>query len=187
MERLKYILKDAADFEEQLLVNIISCFRPKTIKKKTILLLGGEVCKEFYYIKKGCLRLYFIDKKGHEKTRFVLFEGTVGTALDSFIFQKPSFEFIDALEDSELLAISHKDFYRLNKELIPWKILYQKILEVSYSNQIKKIEDLVTLTAKQRYDHLVKENPVLLQRLSNKVLASYLDIREETLSRLKSK
>ena len=68
-----------------------------------------------------------------------------------------------------------------------WKIFYQKILEMAYSFQNRKIEQIVTLTAKQRYDNILKENPILIQRLSNKMLASYLDIREETLSRLKSK
>jgi len=58
---------------------------------------------------------------------------------------------------------------------------------MAYSFQNRKIEQLVTLTAKQRYNIVLKENPVLIQRLSNRILASYLDIREETLSRLKSK
>jgi len=67
-----------------------------------------------------------------------------------------------------------------------WKIFYQRILEMAYSFQNRKIEQLVTLTAKQRYDNVLQENPALLQRFSNRVLASFLDIREETLSRIKS-
>jgi CRP-like cAMP-binding protein len=110
----------------------------------------------------------------------------IGTALTSFISRKPSVEFIEALEDTELLSISHSDFYRLNKDLDSWKMFYQRILEMAYSFQNKKIEHLVTLTAKQRYNLVLKETPILIQRVSNKVLASYLDIREETLSRLKS-
>ncbi len=66
-------------------------------------------------------------------------------------------------------------------------ICYWKMLEMAYCFQNRKIEELVTLTAKQRYDNVLNENPILIQRLSNRVLASYLDIREETLSRLKSK
>ena len=110
-----------------------------------------------------------------------------GPALTSFIAQKPSFEFLETLDDTELLAISHSNFIRLNDEMVNWKIFYQRILEMAYSFQNKKIEQLTTLTAKQRYDNVLKENPILIQRLSNRVLASYLDIREETLSRLKSK
>ena len=116
-----------------------------------------------------------------------MLDNHIGTALTSFISQNPSVEFIEALDDTELLAISHSDFYQLNKEIDAWKNFYQRILEMAYSFQNKKIEQLVTLTAKQRYDIVLKENPALIQRLSNKVLASYLDVREETLSRLKSK
>ena len=116
-----------------------------------------------------------------------MLDDQIGTTLLSFISQKPSIEFIEALEDTELLVISYKDFYSLVKKNNNWKNFYQRILEEAYSFQNRKIGALVTLTAKQRYEQLLIENPVLIQRLSNKVLASYLDMREETLSRLKSR
>ena len=115
-----------------------------------------------------------------------MFDCTIGTALASFISQKPSIEFIQAIDDTEVLSISHSDFYKLNNEMENWRIFYQKILEMAYSFQNRKIKMLVTLTAKQRYEQVLKETPAFIQRLSNKVLASYLDMREETLSRLKS-
>ena len=186
-DQLKYLLKSLSYFEDKELSKICNCFKPKSIKKNTILLREGEVCREFYYVQKGCLRTYFITRLGHEKTRFVTLDCSIGTALASFISQRPSFEFVDVLEDTELLAISHKEFYQLNKKLIHWKEFYQKILEMAYSFQNKSFENLVTLTAKQRYEQVLNHNPILLQRLSNKVLASYLDITQETLSRLKSK
>lgn len=185
--QLKLLLKSIAAFEDKELDKISTYFKFKKVKRNTILLSEGEVCKEFYYIQKGCLRTYFITKQGQEKTRFVTLDCSIGTALASFISQKPSFEFIDVLEDTELLAIRHNDFYQLNKELAHWKEFYQKILEMAYSFQNKSFENLVTLNAKQRYEQVLNTNPQLIQRLSNKVLASYLDITQETLSRLKSK
>jgi len=186
-DKLKIVLKMFADFEEHELKKISDCFKPKSVKKNNILLHEGSVCKEFYFIYTGCVRTFFIDKNGHEKTRYVMLDNHIGTALTSFITQKPSIECLETLDDTELLAISHSNFFRLNEEMVSWKIFYQRILEMAYSFQNKKIEHLTTLTAKQRYDNVLKENPVLIQRLSNRVLASYLDIREETLSRLKSK
>lgn len=186
-EKLKYLLKSIAYFDEQQLDKIASCFKPKTVKKNTILLAEGEVCKEFYYVQKGCIRTYFITKQGHEKTRFVMLDCSIGTALTSFISQKPSFEFIDVIDNTDLLAISHNDFYQLNEEFAEWKTFYQKVLEMAYSFQNKKIESLITISAKERYNQLLNENPILIQKLSNKILASYLDITQETLSRLKSK
>lgn len=176
-----------ADFDERELEKISSCFQLKSFKKNDILLHEGGICKEFYFIRTGCVRTFFIDRNGHEKTRYVMLDHHIGTALASFVTQKPSIELIESLEATELLAISHSNFFRLNKEMISWKIFYQRILEMAYSFQNRKIEQLTTLTAKQRYDKVLNENPALIQRLSNRVLASYLDIREETLSRLKSK
>jgi CRP-like cAMP-binding protein len=186
IDKLKILLQKFADFDGKELEEIVNFFKPKTVKKNSILLHEGNVSREFYYIQTGGIRTFFIDKNGHEKTRYVMLDNQIGTTLSSFISQKPSIEFIEALEDTEFLAISHQDFYRLNKEIDNWKIFYQKILERAYSFQNRKIEALVTLTAKQRYDQLLKEHPIFIQRLSNKVLASYLDMREETLSRLKS-
>jgi CRP-like cAMP-binding protein len=187
LTQLKKLLKYFVDFDEQQLNQITKYFKPKVVKKNAILLAQGEVCNEFYFVYKGCIRTYFIDKEGNEKTRYIMCDPSIGTALTSFISQKPSFEFIEALEDSQLLTISHKDFYKLNNEITEWKVFYQRILEMAYSFQNKKIEGLVTLSAKQRYQLLLKENPALIQRLSNKILASYIDVRQETLSRLKSK
>jgi len=186
-ENLKIFLKYFVDFDENELNKIAHCFKPRSVEKNAILLSQGDVCNKFYYIQQGCIRTGFITKEGHEKTRYVMCEPSIGTALTSFISKKPSFEFIDALENTELLEINHKDFYKLNDEIANWKIFYQKILEMAYSFQNKKIEGLVTLSAKQRYELVLKETPFLVQRLSNKVLASYIDVTQETLSRLKSR
>jgi len=186
-ESLKQLINYITKFEKSELDTIAVCFQPQSVKRNTLLLHAGEVCREFYFVHKGCIRTYFLDRKGTEKTRLVMTDFSIGTALTSFISQKPSFEFVEALDDSEILAISHENFYRINQEIDHWKVFYQRILEMAYSFQNRKIEGLVTLTAKQRYDQLLKESPHLVQRLSNRVLASYLDIEPETLSRLKSK
>ncbi len=185
--KLKTHLQAIAPFNEQDLEQIAVFFKPRLVKKKDTLLHAGQVCREFYYVCSGSIRTFYIDKKGHEKTRYVMLDNQIGTTLASFISQKASIECIEALEDTELLAIGYQDFYRLLGEMDAWKIFYQKILERAYSFQNRKIELLVTLTAKQRYEQQLMENPAFIQRLSNKVLASYLDIREETLSRLKSR
>ncbi len=186
-DNLKKLLLHIVKFRNEELDKIVCCFKPKTLKRNCFLLHQGDICKEFYYVEKGCLRTYFIDKKGEEKTRYVMTDFTIGTALTSFATQKPSTEFIDTQEETELLAVSYSDFFKLNNEFDNWKIFYQKILEMAYAFQNKRIENLVTLTAKQRYEELLNNNPQLTQKLSNKVLASFLDIKPETLSRLKSK
>ncbi|MEP6613003.1 MAG: Crp/Fnr family transcriptional regulator [Mucilaginibacter sp.] len=166
---------------------IVKFFKPLAVKKNTALVSHGDTCNKLYFVNKGCIRTYYITEQGHEKTRFIAFEGMVATSLSAFISRQPSFEFVDALEDSELLYITHADFYKLAANVPEWQNFYLKLLEFAYIYQNKKIEELVTLSAGERYAILMKEHPGYIKRLSNKVLASYLDITQETLSRLKSK
>lgn len=186
-DNLKQLIRFFSAFEEKELDEIVSCFKLRLFKKNEILLAAGNIAGEFYFINRGCIRTYFITKEGHEKTRYFMMEPSIGTALTSFISQRPSFEFIDSLEETEVLAISYADFYRLVNEIPGWKDFYLKMMEMAYSFQNRKIESLVTLSAKERYEQLIKENPKIVQRISNKIVASYLDLKQETLSRLKSK
>jgi CRP-like cAMP-binding protein len=186
-EKFKNLIRHIIVIDEHQLDKIAAYFKPISVKRNTILLLENDVCKKFYYVGKGSFRTYFIDKQGHEKTRFLVFDCSIGTALTSFINQKPSFEIIEVLEDSELLEITYKDFFQLLLDIPEWAVFYRKILEMAYTYQNEKIQSRVTLSAKQRYDKILKETPFYVNRLSNKVLASYLDITQETLSRLKSK
>jgi CRP-like cAMP-binding protein len=186
-EQLKRYLNLNISISEYKIEEIVNKFKPLTIKKNTILLSQGETCNKLYFVNTGCIRTYYITGQGHEKSRFIAVEGMIATALSSFISQQPSFEFVDALEKSELLYISHSNFYGLVNEMPEWEKFYLKLLEFAYLYQNKKIEELVTLSAIKRYAILMKEHPIYIQRLSNKILASYLDITQETLSRLKSK
>lgn len=185
--KLKYYLRTTTNIDDKQLDRIAKYFTPRTVKRNEVLLSAGEICNEFYFVDSGCIRTYYITEQGHEKTRYVAFDGTVATALSSFISRQPSFEFVEALENSELYTINHKDFYQLITDIPQWEKFYRTLLEMAYLYQNKKIENRITLSAGQRYHKLLAESPIYVQRLSNRILASYLDITQETLSRLKSK
>jgi CRP-like cAMP-binding protein len=187
MEVFKKIIKSVTLISDAKLDEIIVHFKPLTVKRNTLLLSAGEVCKKFYYMRSGCLRTYYVTDKGIEKTRLILLDHAPATALTSFISQEPSVEYIEALEDAELFVMTQADFFKLVNNMPEWALFYRYILERAFLFQNKKIEDLVTLSAKERYDKLLKETPHYINRLSNKILATYLDVSQETLSRLKSK
>jgi len=186
-EKLRHYLRTNTSVVDKEIDKIVTCFKPKTAKRNTILLSEGEICKELYFVQSGCIRTYYVTKQGHEKTRYVAFDNSIATSISSFISQRQSFESVDTLENSELLVISRRDFYQLVSDIPQWEQFYRTFLEMAYLYQNKMIENLVTLSAKQRYDKVMLETPFYFQRLSNKILASYLDITQETLSRLKSK
>jgi len=166
---------------------VIALFKSITVKKGGVLLAYGETCDKLYFVNQGCARCYYLTEQGAEKSRLIAFEGMVITSLGSFISGRPSFEAVDVLENSELLYISRSNFYNLLQTCPEWQQFYSKLLEFAYLYQNKKIEELVTLSAGDRYALLLKESPHYIKRLSNKILASYLDITQETLSRLKSR
>jgi len=186
-EQLKRYLQLNISISTDKLDEIVKQFKPLSVKKNTILLLQAETCNKLYFVNQGCIRTYYITEQGHEKSRLIAFEGMIATSLSSFISQQPSFEFVDALEDSELLYISYNSFHQLLNNVPEWRDFYLKLLEFAYLYQNKRIEELVTLSAGERYEILLNKHPQYTQRLSNKVIASYLDITQETLSRLKSK
>lgn len=187
INKAKEFISQLVTIPEDDLNRILDCFTYLKAERNTILLSQGEVCSKFYLLLSGCSRTYYITKEGQEKTRLISFDTTPITSLTSFVTQKPSVEFIDVLEDSELLFISQSEFFRFVNEIPNFALFYQKILELAFAFQNNRIEDLVTLSAKDRYEKLLKEHPNYIQRLSNRIVATYLGISQETLSRLKSK
>lgn len=161
-------------------------FQPKHIKRKAFLVMEGTVCHYNYFVNMGCLRIFAVNEEGQENTRYFAFEGKFGTALSSFIEQKPSFEFIQAVEHSTILAIARKDFYHLINTVPQVNFIYRDMLEMAYVTSQKRIYGLQGQTALERLRWLMDYQPKILARLSNKVIASYLGVTPYTLSRLKA-
>jgi CRP-like cAMP-binding protein len=151
-----------------------------------MLLLQGEVCKHYYFVNKGCLRLFTVNKEGVEGTRYFAFEGAFGTALPSLIEQTPAFEYVQTIEKSELLAISRDSFFHLVDTVPQFAFIYRKILEASFITAQKRIYGFQGLDGLEKVKWVMEYNPKLLTRVSNKLAASFLGLTPSTLSRLKS-
>lgn len=182
----QYFLKKT-DIDEDSFNYLAKHFTPKKYKKNEYLLKPGEICRFNYFVNSGCLRFYTTNEEGHELTRYFAFEGKFGTALTSFIEQKPSFEYIQCLEPSELLVISQKDFYHLVETVPQMNYLYRDILEMAYVTSQKRIYGLQGETALERLKWLMRYQPDIFQRISSKVIATYLGVTTYTLSRLKAR
>lgn len=171
---------------QEQLNNILSYFKLILVKKNALLLEKNTVANQLFFIKKGCLRLYYVNDEGTIVTRFMAFENTFLTSIVSFISGEPSLEYIQAVENSEILVITNTEFVHLKKTFPGWENVYIYILEYGITVINAKLNSLLTQSATERYLSLLKNNPELVQRLSNANLAAYLNISPETLSRLKS-
>ena len=166
---------------------LVAAFSYKKVKKNEILIAKDEVCRYTYFVCKGAIRAYFISDEGQEATRYIALENQFITTIHSFIEQSPTNEYIQATEPTELLQISYTDFTKIVQETTLAKDLYNKQLELAYVTNHWRLESFLKMSAKQRYDFLIQTNPAIIQRLPNKIVASYLGITQESLSRLKAK
>jgi CRP-like cAMP-binding protein len=185
-ELLKKYIDDRIKTDEETLQLVFSKFKPLKVKRNTFLLKEGDVCKYYYFVNKGCIRLMSITEVGQENTRYIAFEGNFGTALPSLIDQKPAFEFIQAIENSELLVINREDFYDLVDNTRTFSFIYRRILELSFTTAQQRIYGFQGSEAIDKLRWLLNYQPFILTRLSNKIVASYLGVTPETLSRLKT-
>jgi CRP-like cAMP-binding protein len=186
-EQLVLYIKDKISVTDNEMETILSYFKPIALKKNELLLTNGQFSQKTFFVAKGCLRIFFINKDGQESTRYFAFENQFATALVSFITSEPSEEFIQAVEDTEIYYITHKDFYHLLDIVPKWEKFYRIYLEIAYITNTKRLMSFLVQDALEKYRQLLKENPMIVRRLSNKMVASYLNISQETLSRLKSK
>ncbi|MFN3755191.1 Crp/Fnr family transcriptional regulator [Flavobacterium sp.] len=157
------------------------------VKRNEFLVRKGEVCKTVYFIAKGCLQVFVYDNDMNETTRDIVTEGTWCSELISFGSGTPATENIRTVEPCELLAIDKTDFQNLMQNIPEFSKVYKQILETSYSNSVYRINTFVSLNALERIKWLMEKRPLLMSRVSSKLIASYLGINKDVFSRLKAK
>ena len=166
---------------------ICSHFKYIQTKRNEVLISYDDVAKNYYFINKGCIRLFTLTKDGDEISRYFAYEQSFVTALPSFIDQKPAEEFLQTIENSELLYVSREDFYNLVGEFPQFAKNYTEILELGFITAQKRIYGFQGFDAIEKVRWVIKNQPQLLLRVSNKMAASYLGMSPSTLSRIKSK
>ncbi|OYQ38052.1 hypothetical protein CHU92_06800 [Flavobacterium cyanobacteriorum] len=186
-EQLSMYLQNLFQAPPHEIDTFVSAFKCREAKKNELLVLKDEVCRHTFFVCQGSVRAYFITDEGQKATRYIALENQFITTIHSFISQAPTNEYIQAVENSVLLSISYTDFKKLVAETTLAKNLYIKQLEVAYVTNHWRLESFLKMTAGQRYGFLLKTNPAIIQRLSNRIVASYLGITQESLSRLKGK
>lgn len=160
-------------------------FKVRNIEKNEILLNAGEVCNHLYFVVQGILRTFHLNANGTEFTRLIRKENQFCTVLLSFLEKKSSVATIQALEKGVLLAISSEDFRTLTKESEIAQKMYTKTLEDFENFHLKRLEFLTSYSPKEKTEIFLKEYHELEPRLTDKVIASYLQITPETYCRCK--
>lgn len=180
-------IQNKVSLTEEEKTELQSFFSVKKLKKKQYLLQEGDVCKCLSFVNKGLLKSYFTDEKGGENINMFAFEGWWISDFKSFINQEKAVLNIDAVEETELLMITLEDYDKLMLK-IPvmdryFRILYQNSLVTKDYRLIASN----SYTAEEKYLQLVQKNPEMIKRVPHNLIASYLGLAPETISRIRKK
>lgn len=155
----------------------------KKAKKGDFLQYQGATVIKAYFVKSGLLRSYTIDDNGKEHVFMFAPEGWLISDIHSHTLSEPAELFIDAMEDTEYFEIS-QDYFN-NAKLDRDATINKLLRRVSVLQ--KRVILLMSANAKQRYEHFIETYPQLINRVPQKMIASYLGITPEALSNIRSK
>lgn len=178
-------LTSNADIDENLLNKVISKCNTKNYKKGDFLLKNGEICKNSFFVEQGLLRQYTIDEKGKEHIVQFAPENWLMSDRESIYFNQPSRYFIQALEDTQVFLIENKILLQLSKVDNSFLEFNNNLLHNHIMHLQKRIVQLLSASAEDRYLDFVKIYPDLNLRVSQHYIASYLGITPESLSRVR--
>jgi CRP-like cAMP-binding protein len=157
----------------------------RDVKKGHQLLRPGSICHNLYFIEEGLTRTWYV-KDGKDVTDWISVENSFAVSLISFITRQPDRRGIETLEPSKLWSISYTDLedsYKVSHEI---ERLGRLLISHGIVRLQQRFDDLHFYTATERYEQLINEHPSLLNRVPIGMLASYLGVSRETLSRVRS-
>lgn len=175
------------ELSEQAIETITNLFVPKKMRKKQYLLQEGEVCKYSAFIVKGAMRQYTVDHTGVEHIVHLTIENWWVLDRESWVMLTPSNYYIDAWENTELLLITRADAVRLTNECPAFNEMIRLLDERNNIATQKRITSAISSTAEKRYADFVNDHPYFLQRFPQHIIASYLGVTKDTLSRIRKR
>lgn len=171
---------------EKELEKLVNNFEPRVVPKKTTLVQAGKAADEIYYVRSGCIRLYYL-KEGTDISAYFFTEKMFAGAYDSFITQLPSRHYLEAIEDCDIVCISYQKFQRLLHEHPQLNELIRKILEERFVDLHNLFTSQILDSPEERYRNLLAQRPELLNRIPQHQLATFLGVTPVSLSRIRNR
>ncbi len=184
-DQLAAYLNRYATFQEEELSLISTFLTRKTYNRREMVLEQGKLCGHRYFVLSGILRIFHTNSKGVEETNLFAIENWWITEYDSYINQNPSLNSIQAIEPTELFALSKEDEPKLLEQVPKLERVFRLIAENTLVAQLRKDEIYMKQSSRERYYALVRAIPNFAQRVPQYMIASYLNITPEYLSEIR--
>lgn len=186
MTDLLAFIRGFSNFSDEGWNELRAIVKQKEFKKGEHLIEAGKTHQSLYFISKGFCRAYHIQDGEEINTNFY-FEREIVTNINSYVNDQKSTFAIQACESLTAYEFDRDNVFEISKRVPEIGIVGKRSLELIAAKQEKQLELYRLLTAKQRYEHLEKYQPEMLQRVSLTQLSSYLGVARETLSRIRRK
>ncbi len=184
MQHLLQKLNNYTKLSESSTQLIVERFIHKIIPKGTIIIREQQIARHFYWLVKGTMRGR-IAPKGVLITTWFATENSFCSSMASFTTQRPTTESIEALEDCEVYCLSRQDVLKLFKLTPEMSSIVRKMAEEAFVYSLARTHQFQYLSAKERYDLFVKTYPQLIQKIPLGMIASYIGITQQSLSRIR--
>lgn len=155
------------------------------LKKEEYFSEAGNIAKQVAFINDGILRVCYYNNKGDEITRYFIEENNFAVDLNSYNYNMPSSEYIQAVTDCELIVFSREAMAELSATIITWDAILNKITSKGLLEKVNRISPMLAEDATTRYLNFLEKFPHLANRIPLSLLASYLGIIQSSLSRIR--
>jgi CRP-like cAMP-binding protein len=185
LDKLKTYLEKRMPISDDLFEKIAALFIQRRLKKGDFLQQAGDVSKYGFFVASGCLRSYVIDNKGKEHIVQFATDDWWMSDMKSLTTGQPSLYFMDAIENSDVLFIDVPSFKKLTDLVPDFNKAYQAGVQKNTQAKDQRIIASLSASAEERYLEFIKTYPTIVSRVPQHMVASYLGISPETLSRVR--
>lgn len=168
--------------------NFIACrFKIIPCKKGDFILTPHSICSNVYFNPTGIFRLFAIDQKGNEKNYLFRLEGSFIADYDSFLHQQESKYYIECIKETELIALDYQSTMVIYDKIPSFQKIGRLVAEQLYVLAKERVEDFMFLSAEERYLKLMTQHPEVFEKIPLGYIAEYLNIRPQSLSRIRKR